>query len=414
YCTSCGLELKDEEKFCSGCGYSGKMSQGEESVIRIDDGDIVRLVELDASERRNMRNRLQTERKLQAGRKFQAGHMPQAEKKFQFTKWHTPLLLPAVLALVIILVLSGGNVNRQGNTIDNTLHGGTTAVQGRWIYFSDQGGLYRMNSGDGTVKKLAEGSFGSLNVVGDWIYYNSGNGIGRIRTNGQGKTDFSGSEQGIQLMMVIDSDIYYMNYSSNSPKLYRMNSTGGDKKELGDYGVVLGIGGDRIITLGIENMNRTDNMNQAENNMPGYKIYSMKKDGTDKKVLFEIKDQLYGYMKLQGRNFYYTASDNGAVELKQYNWITGDTTTLLEKNMTACSIEDGWIYYADANGDLFRIRPYGRDKKKITSGVNFNFSVSNGWIIYNDSQTGRIYRVREDGTGKEAIGTAANEQGIMD
>lgn len=74
-------------------------------------------------------------------------------------------------------------------------------------------------------------------------------------------------------------------------------------------------------------------------------------------------------------------------------------------------ISNGYIFYAGGNNDtLYRIRPDGTEKMKLTSDTTGNsFSIGDNAIYYikhkvNFESEGSIYKINLDGTGKTALG----------
>lgn len=63
----------------------------------------------------------------------------------------------------------------------------------------------------------------------------------------------------------------------------------------------------------------------------------------------------------------------------------------------------GWIYYKNGadGGSLYKIRMDGTDKMKLNSEVSSYISVAGGWVYYCNQFC--ISRVRTDGTGRETI-----------
>lgn len=67
-----------------------------------------------------------------------------------------------------------------------------------------------------------------------------------------------------------------------------------------------------------------------------------------------------------------------------------------------------WIYYRNGadGGSLYKIRMDGTDKMKLNSEISIYINVAGGWVYYRNISEGDkfcICRVRTDGTGRETI-----------
>ncbi|MDP4091074.1 MAG: DUF5050 domain-containing protein [Bacillota bacterium] len=326
------------------------------------------------------------------------------------------ILLPLIIVGALFPIFNGYNADSQGNSINSILYDGHVAIQGRWLYFSDNGGLYKMYSVNGSVKKLEGGYCKYLNVVGDWIYYSNGK-ICKVRTNGRDNTVVSDSEP--WNMMVIDDHIYYND--EKREKLYMMDTNGSNLKQIDSKSTVIGAYGDRLIVS--DNAGTPLSAYNITTSMPmqvgvfskdpyHFSIYSMKMDGSDKKLLFETeKPWFLCQYYIHGDDFYYTTENETSVILEKYDMKTGKTTTVLDKNMRDCRIGDDYIYYTDQSLNLFKVSIHGSTEKKIASSilyVNDYYIPIEDWIIVDDS--GHIYRARENASKMEVIGTKLSEE----
>lgn len=133
---------------------------------------------------------------------------------------------------------SYGGVNYRGNTAANIINGSSTAVQGRYLYYSDYtdtGYIYRMNiDTDETELILEQNTFARhLNVQGDFIYftaYSSSDGYRSIyrcaNARNTGTVDLL--RENASLPYVLGDYIYFRDTGDNS--LRRMDKDGRNEK----------------------------------------------------------------------------------------------------------------------------------------------------------------------------------------
>ncbi|MDP4091075.1 MAG: DUF5050 domain-containing protein [Bacillota bacterium] len=383
-CEKCNLEITDDERFCPSCGYLVKRNLEDAAVVRVEDGAEASTAVQEDDVKKKLWNKIAVVRKLQP--------------RFLLLV----ILLPMMIVGALFPMPGGYVTNSQGTDFRNLLMGGWATTQGNWIYFCDYRGLYKMNSWNGSVKKLADGSLGALNVIGDWIYYNNGS-ICKIRTNGRDNTVLSGPNIWCWDMMVVDDNIYYTTDSGR--KLFMMNTSGGSRRQIGSNTIVIGVNGSRLIVTDYGG-DVIDTLGEQID--PRTRIYSMERDGSDKKLLFETENMTsYSGIYIQGENFYYCTYNNKNVVVKKYDMTTGKTTTVLDKNMTICELANGWIYYKLKGSDLFRASLDGSSDKRIATGVQDAFIQIDDWIVF---RSGGVYRSKVGDTNKEYIGTKVPDE----
>jgi hypothetical protein len=94
------------------------------------------------------------------------------------------------------------------------------------------------------------------------------------------------------------------------------------------------------------------------------KIFKIRTDGTEKKLLYTGKDNSYGYI----------------------------------------NVVDGWIYFrhfthSNASDELYRMRTDGSKVTKIDIGKSNYLNIVDDWIYYrNDDDNGKLYKMRTDGS----------------
>lgn len=126
-------------------------------------------------------------------------------------------------------------------------------------------------------------------------------------------------------------------------------------------------------------------------------IYKMKNDGTALKKLTSepawMKAELLGDW-IVFNDFIddvYVVKTDGAVcknLLKSYCY----------------QVYSGFIYYVDSNDShIYRIKPDGTGKKKLTREAVDYLAVNNGFIYYSNNSKNQFYRIKTNGTGKKKL-----------
>lgn len=288
-----------------------------------------------------------------------------------------------------------------GNTAGNILNWGLVAQSGDWIYYVDgvqNSGIYRMRTdGKGQEKLNDEKSFyinvindkvyyssaddgwklcsmradgtdrsvlyaqrsQDILVVGDWIYFINGNiydnvpgSICKIRTDGTGMVQLT--KEICQDINVVGDDIYYANWSEKG-RLYRMRTDGTGRRKLNDDICV--------------DVNVVRGWVYYRNDSGTRGLYKMKTDGTGRTLLY-------------GGSVYCLNVSGGSVYF--CNWENGSGLP-------------GPMYRISVNGGEAALL----DPHNGCSDVN----LVEGWIYHeNLADQGKIYRLRTDGSVREAVG----------
>jgi hypothetical protein len=273
-----------------------------------------------------------------------------------------------VFMLYIFLAACSGTSApaEQGNLAGNINNFGLAAIQGEWIYYSNQGdngSLYKMKI-DGTEKtKLNNSAIRYINVVGDWIYYSC-----------------SGRD---------DNDEYILDENGNRKNaIYKIRTDGKRKTELlrGSYRDIT-VAGDWVFFL-------------AEKD-----LYKMRVDGKRKTLI--ISDiNIFPYINIVGDWIYYITDD---VSGHGYIWkirIDGTENTRVNNVISNCiNIVDDWIYYVNRfdNDYIYKIRTDGTDNTQINDDESFSVIVDGEWIYYIQYESMFIYRIRTDGTERTQL-----------
>lgn len=127
-------------------------------------------------------------------------------------------------------------------------------------------------------------------------------------------------------------------------------------------------------------------------------LYKIRTDGSEKTLLCTGKISV---VHLVDNWIYYLQGDSGTdVPCKMHTDGTGEMQTPTDY----CSFADGWIYYASSEKVLNKVRTDGTDMTVIgTDRLNKGPVADGGWIYYPSDADGLLYRIKPDGTGRQAL-----------
>lgn len=292
---------------------------------------------------------------------------------------------------------SSTSVNTIGNTGGNIANGGKAALQGDWIYYSNENDwrkLYKIKV-DGTGKtKILDDQVAFINVVGDWIYYSNG-GICKIKTDGTGKTNLSD----YALYVNVIGDLIY--YSNGNLMLYKIKTDGTNKTKLSDeMSANINVVGDWIYYC-----NSNDN----------YKLYKIKTDGTEQTKLsdnaptfFNVSGDwiYYYYPQVKSSNEGYNPPNSRYGELYKIKTDGTGKAKLSDGLVVDLNVSGDWVYYTTFNDNgrivLCKIKTDGTGKTKLCDDQAMSINVVGDWIYYNNYNYG-MFRIRTDGSGRSRI-----------
>jgi hypothetical protein len=290
-------------------------------------------------------------------------------------------------------ISSSTSVNKIGNTGGNIANGGEAALQGDWIYYSnenDSGKLYKINI-DGTGKtKIFNDQVAFINVEGDWIYYTDYSDHARlckIKTDGTEKTNLSDFAM---YLNVIDDWIYY---SYNG--LYKIKTDGTGKTKLSSGLIAdINVDDDWIYYCNAQESSPTKRSGE---------IYKIKTDGTENTM---ISDDNAVSLNVVGDWIYYgnIPDEVGHGDFGELYKIKTDgtgKTKLSSESIGNINVVGDWIYYS--NGKLYKIKTDGTGKTKLNDdSYTSNINVVNDWIYYEYYYYG-MFRIRTDGSGRSRV-----------
>lgn len=312
-----------------------------------------------------------------------------------------------VLAIVILVLFASYKTPilglEAGNSDGNIYQGGNIVSDSKYIYFSDLKcnsiglcNLYKMKNGTYTKIKIAdnvEGYLPNINVVDGWVYYigcESQYGqefIYKVKIDGTKKTKVIKLEEKHEYpvhQIVKGNWIYYIQYSHDNynSKIYKVRTNGKDK-------TILYKGKDRISSFslsskdlffinegnvykincdgkGLKKIASKDYIQVIYYNDKIYaikdiysnkilknsKIYSMKIDGTSKKVIYNSK-KIVGSINIYDKKIYFDLddADNNRMPFNEdYDKglylmnLNGSSIKKLRNNSGRFFISTGYIY----------------------------------------------------------------------
>lgn len=290
---------------------------------------------------------------------------------------------------------NNASVNTIGNSSGNLFDGGEAALQGEWIYYSNDG-LYKIKT-DGTAKtKISSEGATHINVIGEWIYYINGNvgSIYKIKIDGTGKTKlFDGNQY--YYMNVIDEWIYYAGVP-DSGGLYKIKTDGSGKTKIsGEYfDPKTNVVDDWIYWIYYDYSYGA-----------GYghfgKLYKIRTDGTGE---FKIFDDLTSDVNIAGDWIYYTnySDNNKLYKIKTDG--TGKIKLTDDSTVASINVAGDWIYYctqSDSVG-LYKIKTDGTGKSRLVGDSVTQINVVGDWIYYYNYPWGE-FKIKTDGSRRGRI-----------
>lgn len=384
FCVNCGSEIKDYEKFCSGCGYpaakdfevrqeeTADEGTDEEVIVRVSKGEANKAVRLESA------------------------------AKYQFKVIY--LIFPIIIAVVftMFLILTREKANKFGNTFDNIQNGGKATIQGKWIYYCTESGLYKMRNDGGDGIKLADGQFINVNVIGDWIYSTRVDKTGvldiyKIRTDGSEKSALTEGKVFNDLVVAVGKDVYFQDENN---KIGKMKTDGSNKKDIFDFsnGLIINMDEHKIYILRYENIDKTD---LTSNPTPNIQIYTTDREGRNEKLIFDEKLMPYG-IRVKGKYVYYVEVQDQ--QLVRYDIETKSKNVMLKNKMQNFNIQEHWVYYKSAeDGRLWKVKIDGTENTRLSDEEVSSINVVGDWVIYSDAQQQNYYRIKTDGKEKSEL-----------
>jgi hypothetical protein len=298
-------------------------------------------------------------------------------------------------------------VNARGNTEGNTTNNGLAAIQGNWIYYSNNG-LFKIRT-DGTERtRLNTDNAAYINVIGDWIYYTIAK-TGDIR-------------------VVEKNDIYRMRIDGTGRQLLVNGGITSNIDVVGDW-----------IYFGLLRTERLYDDFLGWMDIQFSDLYRIRTNGTG---LIKLTESTFIWdINVVGNWVYYTNTFHGGEWLNKIridgtgeirfnnvnvtrinvegDWIFFSERGILLRMRTdgrgvenlnivcsAFNVVGDWVYYSGdfSNQGIFRARTNGAGVTKINNDDACSINIVGDWIYYiNMGDNSRLYRIRTDGTGRERI-----------
>ncbi len=223
-------------------------------------------------------------------------------------------------------------------------------------------------------KKIVDEKGFFLHIIDDWIYYRifSKNGIFKIRTDGTQRTQLANDKT--RSINVVDNWIYFSSFDTRSVH--------------------------KMLIDGTQRTTLTDDLADFINVVDGWiyyikdwlSIYKMRTDGTEKTIIYSQEPDSRG----EGRYIDFL------------------------------NVQNEWIYYLDYSenidygdsGKIFKIRPTGNDRTKITDERSKSINIIGQWIYGFDDCNDDFdddfdffsplfplcfFRIRTDGTDRQLV-----------
>ena len=217
----------------------------------------------------------------------------------------------------------GQETNTIGNSIATIMAGGHLAIQGNYIFYSDQEGLFKIPFDMGERTLISSYFVENINVIGEWIYFTIPDryGIFRIRTDGTDKEELTESRRTRTLLVT-----YEMIYFTSEGIIYGMDLEGYHRQALSPAHLSTSAFDldDEWIYFTVRSI--------AGDFLPEHGLYKVRHDGTDYQQILEIPLRHYpfivhdgwiyflhihdGLLELSGNGLYRVSTDDsGNVEL---------------------------------------------------------------------------------------------------
>lgn len=276
-----------------------------------------------------------------------------------------------------------GEASTVGNTSGNIRNGGKVALSDGWIYYGGYK-IYKCSGDFSEYTVVSDDGESGINVVGDWVYYCCGSDFPNIKKDQQlYKVKTDGSQKKListdkcLYTNVKDDYVYYCNIKDDS-SIYKIK-TDGTRKE-------------KLSTNSGSDLFAVDDWLYYINKSDSNKICRISTDGTAEETVIDSPSSIFNIY--HNRIYYVCETDNKlySTSLDGSNQLTVSDDSCGELNVT-----DEWIYYANDSdeGKLYKIRHDGSGKEKLTDDEKTKIIlVAGDWIIY--GYLTKVQEVQED------------------
>ncbi|HEX3028216.1 MAG TPA: DUF5050 domain-containing protein [Clostridia bacterium] len=298
-----------------------------------------------------------------------------------------------------VINISKSNTDEiRGNTFGNIANCGYSCINGDWIYLSLYSGVYKMKKDGSEREQLIDSPVSYLNIVGDWIYYSYSDddekpGIYKMKPDGSSRKVLTKDET--SYINIVDDWMYYINVSDKSAP-YKVRLDGKGNKRIKDISL-----GELAIDDGwiyYEKLKDTA-------------IYKMRTSGSDVKKITDNAQKTYSYINKAGDWIYYIGNKNGKEGIYKVKADGTGKVMLIQGDISCINYSDGFLYYADKDGGIYKIDEQKHQYSKLDSAISevkIEINIANNWLYYytnsdDDDNDGTDYRVRDDGSVKQVF-----------
>jgi len=293
-----------------------------------------------------------------------------------------------------------------GNTPGNLLNGGIAAIQGDWIYFSDEYSLRRIKTDNSDEQKLTDDFFVyHINIIGDWVYYgvnhyDSNSIVYKIKSDGSDKQELALFNGWIESIYVID-DLIYLSEShfEYGTSVHKFKTDGSDRKELFRTNDYTGLRSFSVYE---------DWIYYFYENGPETVLQRFKTDSSEIQDIISLDSSFYWHMIIFEGLIYYSNNINS--EIYRMN-LDGTEDQLFLEVGALINIYNDWIYFNDTFGGIFRSKLNGTEFQQLEGNNTqvYYVNVVGDWIYYytflEDGYGGYsvLTRIKTDGSNREFI-----------
>lgn len=286
--------------------------------------------------------------------------------------------------------------NTEGNTQDNIINLGFTAVEGDNLYYvSDEGTLKKKRFSTGTIEQVSGKDVMFINAINDKVYYrdNSDGALYEVNSDGTGTIKIASGN--ITYINVTGEWVYYCDNTSPGTILYRYHRINRQKEKVTDL---------TTSTPALNIVRDGEWLYFVEQNTLG--MYKMKVDGTSKTRIGS--DASGGFTKVGEWIYYINTTEGGKLYKIKAD---GSSRALVDSNkVIALNSKDGWVYYSTASKisdtvqdiKLYKVNSNGTAKTLVIDDVALIINAMDDHIYYINGQ-GRTCQIKLDGTGKTYI-----------
>lgn len=242
---------------------------------------------------------------------------------------------------------------------------------GDWLFtINDEGYIFKVDLKNGTNQKVSNDKATSLDYFNNWIVFTNSSDnyrLYKMKTDGSGKIKL---HDDIPISFkVVGGNIYYINSTNADKKIYRITMDGSSKTflTLDDITSFFSFYNGQIYY-------------RAYSWAVGAKLYRMNPDGTSRTNI--INDNIPGFVR---------KGPEANVSFSLSNLECYDKT---------------YVYYINISDSdrLYKVKLDGTDRMKLSDDSCSNLEIVGDWIYYANLTDNKYYRVKTDGTQRQAIG----------